>query len=118
MDLGPLRALALDLNLQAHGVAIVVTRPAPDDEPIDTRGIWQTPSPESVPIGSSFGRTDRQRIMVLRKSDVPTAPRGTVIIAPEKLGDCDQAWRVDGLEREEADLWAVHLVSSPEDLPG
>ena len=42
MDLGPLRTLALEINLAAHGVSATVTRPAPDDTPVSTTGIWYT----------------------------------------------------------------------------
>lgn len=117
MNLGGLRAQALRLNLQAHGVDATVTRPSPNDEPIETRGIWMTPSPAGVPIGSSFSRTDRDRVMVFSKAEVPTIPKGSKVIAPQFDGGDDEAWRVDGLEREEADHWRAHLVSSPEDLP-
>lgn len=111
MDLGSLRALALDLNLSAHGVDVTVTRPVPDDEPIEARGIWLTPTTEGLPIGSELTRREPRRVLALRRADVPTVPRGTLIVAPEKAGDEDTLeWRVDGFEHYEADHVRVIVV--------
>jgi len=103
MDLGSLRALALDLNFSAHGFDVTVTRPAPDDDPIEARGIWLVPVNDAVPIGSDFTRREPIRVLALKRSEVPTVPKGTGIVAPEKAGDDPVGWRVDGLERQEAD---------------
>jgi len=95
MDLGPLRTLALEINLAAHGVSATVTRPAPDDTPVSTTGIWYTqPLDETRPFGTDFQRRD-----------LSTLPRGTTIVAPETIGGTDKTWVVDGLERVEADTW-------------
>lgn len=108
MDLGPLRTLALEINLAAHGVAATVTRPAPDDTPIDTTAIWQTePNQDAQPFGSDFIKTEPRRVLALPRSDVPTVPRGTLIVAPEATGGANKNWRADGLERTTADTWRV-----------
>ena len=110
MDLGSLRALALDVNLAAHGVPITsITRPMPDNEPIvGVRGIWLPPLVEDPPVGRELQRREPRRVLVLRRADVPTVPRGTVIVAPEKAGDPDSTWEVDGTDRLEADR--VHVI--------
>ena len=113
MDLGPLRALALTLNLQAHGVPVTVTRPAPNDDPIETRGIWLTTLTESVPSGTDFQRREPFRVMALSRAIVPTAPRGTEISAPEKAGDVTRTWIVDSTDRVEADH--VRVIVLPVD---
>lgn len=110
MDFGSLRALALDLNFSAHGVDAVVTRPAPDDEPVETRGIWITPLTEDAPVNAAFARREPRRILALKRSEVPTVPRGTGIQAPEKAGDDPVGWRVDGMDRIEADHQRVIVV--------
>lgn len=110
MDLGPLRALTLQLNLQAHGVDVTVTRPAPDDTPITTRGIWLTTETQDMPIATDFQRRDPRRVMALSRAAVPTVPRGTEIEAPEKAGDALQTWRVDGLDSLQADHVRVVVI--------
>jgi len=106
MDLGPLRTLALEINLAAHGVSATVTRPAPDDTPVSTTGIWYTqPLDETRPFGTDFQRREPRRVMALPRADLSTLPRGTTIVAPETIGGTDKTWVVDGLERVEADTW-------------
>lgn len=108
MDLGPLRTLALEINLAAHGVSATVTRPAPDDTPVETTGIWHTAPPEDAqPYGTDFRRREPRRILALPRADLPTMPRGTTISAPETIGGTAKTWTVDGLERVEADTWRV-----------
>lgn len=99
MDLGPLRALALDLTASAHGVVATVTRPAPDQAPIVTRGVWiTTPLEEPRAFGSSFARSAPRRVFAINKSAVPTLPNGTVIVAAERVGGSIKVWKVDGLD--------------------
>jgi hypothetical protein len=99
MDLGPLRALALDLTSSAHGVTATVTRPAPDNSPIVTRGIWITsPLGESRPYGTDLQRRDPRRVLALPRSAVSTLPRGSIVVAAEAPGGAVKVWRVDGLD--------------------
>lgn len=113
MDLGPLRALVLDVNFEAHGVAATVTRPAPNNIPIATRVIWVTPVTVGVPSDMDFQRNEPLRIIALKRSDVPTVPKGTLIDAPPKAGDASQLWRVDAFDREEADHKRVIVIPEP-----
>lgn len=114
MDNGPLRALVLDINLTTHGVPATVTRPFPDDTPIVTRGIWLTWDTDAPPTGTEFQRREPRKVLALRRLDVPTVPRGTVILAPQKGGDTVQAWRVDGTETVFADHVRVIVVAAPD----
>lgn len=101
MDLGSVRDLALSVNFSAHGVPATVTRPL--ENAITTRIIWITPISDDVPSGLDLRRNEPQRIAALRRDEVPTVPRLTVIEAPEKAGGAVERWLVDGTERTEAD---------------
>ena len=69
------------------------------------------PVAESVPYGTDFQRREPRRVLAVKRADVVTLPRGTVITAPEKLGGADKTWRVDGLEREiDAYYWRAIVV--------
>ena len=99
MNLWPLRALVSRLTQSAHGVAATVTRPAPDNTPITTTGIWLPAMEEARPYGTDFQRREPRRVFVMSRDDVATLPRGTIVIAPERTGDSAITWRVDGLDQ-------------------
>jgi hypothetical protein len=110
MDLGALRARVLAVNMAAHGVPITVTRPAPDDTPITTtvdglplKGIWMTPASSDLPPGSRLQARSPIRILVVATADVPTAPRGTTVVAAWQPGGDESTWVVEGLDHQEAD---------------
>lgn len=108
MNLGPLRALVFDLNISAHGLPVTVTPVG--EVAIVTRGIWLTPSTEDVPGGMEFHRRDARRVMALSRATVATLPNGSLVRAPEQPGGADKTWRVDGIDRVEADHQRVVLV--------
>lgn len=111
MDLGALRALSLEVNMQAHGLDITVTKPAPDNTvPIDTRGIWLTTETEDVPTEHEFARREPIRLMAVTRDSVEGIPINTLIAAPEVFGGPVRTWRVDGLARREALHDRVWLV--------
>ena len=113
MDLGPLRTLALSLNLGAHGVPATVTRPAPDDTPVVTTGIWiTTPLEDPQPYGMDFQRAEPRRVMALPRSALASLPRETVIVAADTIGGATKTWRVDSLDRTDADVVRVILVAA------
>jgi hypothetical protein len=91
------------LIAEAFGLPATVTRPAPDDTPIETTVVWVAPLPEEMPVGGTFRRQEPRRIASLPLAEVPTVPRGTVIEAAEAEGLETQTWRVDGIERVEFD---------------
>src|SRR5689334_8806219 len=101
MDLGPLRTLVIDLNWEVLGVDVTVTPPGGD--PVDTRGIWVTPQTELVPAGFDFPRVERRRVLALKRADVATVPRQSVILAREVDGESPRSWKVDGVDRIEAE---------------
>ena len=110
MNFGPLRTLVLSLNQAAHGVTATVTRPAPDNAPIETTGIWVTaPLDEPQPYGTDLRRRDPRKVMVLARADVPTLNRGTTIVAPEAPGGANKNWTVDEIDRTEADHFRAVL---------
>lgn len=113
-DLGDVRALALEANFEAHGVDAIVTRPAPDDTPIETRLIWPAQPADAWPAGLSLQRQEERKVAALKRRDVPTLPKTTRIVAPPKAGDADQGWIVDGTERVEPDHVRVYVVPDPE----
>lgn len=92
-DLRPPMTVFLD----AFGVEAIVVRPAPDDAPIETVGIWVPPETVDLPTGPEFQRRDQIRIMAFDVTAVPTLPVGTLITAAERQGDPVQVWIVDGL---------------------
>ena len=108
MDLGPLRALALEINFSTHAVPVAVT--IPEGWSIATFGIWMTPLTEELPSAAAFQRSNPKRILALRRDVIPNVPRGTRIVGPEKSGDADKVWRVDGVETIEADHHRVVVV--------
>jgi hypothetical protein len=109
-DLRPLMGPFFD----AFGVPVTVTRPLPDNDPIETVGIWIDLAPMEMPPGMEFQRKEPQRVLALGRDDVPTVPRGTAVLAPETLGGPVKGWRIDGLERADADHHRVYLIPDPE----
>lgn len=110
MDLGSLRGLALELNLAAHGVEVLVTRSG--EAGLETRAIWVTPISEDMPVGGEFQRREPRRVMAFSRTEIDTLPKGTVVFGPEQGGDLAESryWRVDGMERQEADHIRVYVV--------
>jgi hypothetical protein len=89
--------------LSAFGVPATVTRPAPDNTPLATTGIWLSPVLIDVPPGSDLQRREMRRVFSVTRAVVPTLPRGTRIDAAERSGDVVQAWRVDEPAGADAD---------------
>lgn len=94
----------------AFGVAARVTRPAPDDDPIETTVVWLEPSPDLNPVGSDFQRRDPIHILALNKDEVPTVPRGTQIVAVERDGTDEKTWKVDGPLQNDPDHHKVIVI--------
>lgn len=96
------------------GIDVLVTRPAPNDTPIEATGIWMTPSTLDVPVSGGFQRREAKRAMALRRSEVPTVPHGTVILAALPGVTTATHWRVDAPEIEEAEYVTVTLLAAPD----
>lgn len=116
MDLGSLRTLVHDVNFGVHGVDATLTRPFPDDTPITTRVIWQASETEDVPAGVVFGRREARRVAAIRRTDVDSVPRGSILVAPEAAGQASQRWRVDGVHHVTPEHVRVSVVPDP-DVP-
>lgn len=95
----------------AFGVPATVTRPAPDDTPIETTVIWVPPLPTDLPVGFDAQRQEPQLILAIPLVDVPAVPRGTLVECPEVLGGPTKTWLVDGFDRYEFDATRVVVVA-------
>lgn len=110
------RAAVLRNNFKTFAVDATVTRPAPDDTPIETLRadggglLWLTPNTEEAPASLTFNRREARRVAALVKRDVPTCPLGTAIQAPDERGGVDRGWRVDGFVLDEAEHLRVSVV--------
>lgn len=109
MDIAEVRALTLDFNFEVHGVDATVTRPYPNQDPIPTRIIWLTEAMADE-AGGPFTRRQGVKVMALRRSDVPTVPDGTFVVAPPKAGDDAATWKVDGLHSQFSDHKRVYVT--------
>src|SRR4051812_7503465 len=79
--------------MDAFGVAATVTRPAPNNSPIQTTVVWMGPS--DMDSGDpSFERREQRRQLSILKPAVDAAPIGTLISAPEYEDGPVKAWRV------------------------
>lgn len=96
--------------VEAFGVAGTVTRPAPDNAPIETTVVWVAPLPTDVPVGGELQRQEPLRVMALLLSEVPTVPHGTLIEAPEEQSLAVRTWKADGEERREHDHIRVSVI--------
>lgn len=98
----------LSLAHQVFGVPATVTPPG--GSPISTTAVWILPQTVEVPLDSEFQRAERRRILALRRDQVPAVPRGTVIAAPEVKGGAVLSWRVDGVDRLDAEEFRVLVI--------
>lgn len=101
MGFGALRLLALDVAMSFQGVDATVT--VPNGDPVETRAIWTQPVSELMPVGHDFQRREPRRVLALARSAVPQLPRGTLIVAAEYEGATPRSWKVDAIERMDAD---------------
>lgn len=112
MSFGALRSLALDLNLWAHGLDILVYV-EPNADPVETRGVWLTDTTNEAPLGASFARREALKVMAIAKSAVSAFPRGLRIVAPRQEGETATSWLVDSVLETQVDHVRVVLVPEP-----
>lgn len=110
MDLDAAWAVGVGVMFATMGVPAVVTRPAPDDTPISTRVIWETPLTGDEPTGSTFSRREPARMVSLLRSEVPTVPKKTRIVAAELTGGTERTWSVERDVDVLADVVRVLIV--------
>jgi hypothetical protein len=111
LDLRPSFAAAAS----ALGVPAVVTRPYPDDTPIETTGIWIPAIPTDVPFGMELQRQEPKAQMALPLADVPTLPSGSKVTAVDILGGTEKQWITDGEVIRHADEVRVYLIPDPDE---
>lgn len=112
------RAGVVARNFRTFAVDATVTRPAPDDTPIQTLRangggvLWLTPRTEDGPVGS-FGRREARRVVALKRSEVSTCPMGTRITATDETGTAG-TWEVDAFVLDEAEHYRVSVIEVQE----
>lgn len=92
----------------AFGVDAIVTRPSQDA--IETSVVWINPTTDPFPSGAALQMADPQRLLTVRRDEVPTLPTGTVIQAPEFEDGPIKTWKVDSIAHYEADLIRALVV--------
>lgn len=93
----------------AFGLPATVTPPGGSS--ISTTAVWVSPSTVDVPIGSDARMAEAQRVLALRRDQVLSAPRGTMITVAERVGQATRHWQVDGVDRaDENDVLRVVVV--------
>jgi hypothetical protein len=90
-------------------VPITVTRPAPNDTPVASVGVWlldMIPSPEEA----VFQKREVRRDMAISRTDVDVIEKGTTVNAPPRDGGVAVNWTVDSVVAIEANATRVSLV--------
>ena len=64
-------------------------------DPVETEGLWVSPDIVEFPEGAEFQRRDGTRLLAVTAAAVPSAPRKTVVVAPETAEGDDKTWRVE-----------------------
>ena len=105
LDLRPL----LDAALGAFAVVATVTPPA--GAPVQARVFWLPPETVESPSGADVRVVETRRSMVLSRAEVPSAPRGTVILIPEFDGAAPSEWEVDSVDSSHYDHLRVTVVA-------
>src|SRR5687767_5430682 len=101
----------MDPIFTAFGVPATVTRPAPDEMPIVTTGVWMHPLTETQSFGSDIRRFDPRWVFAVRTSAVPDARKGTLVETSGPNGGAIRMWQVDGYDSTEGDH--LRLILKP-----
>lgn len=113
MGVGPLETLATGIVFSVMGVSATV-HTADDVTPVSITGVWQTWLTEDALSGAQLQRREPKRVFAVRLSESAALPRGTIIEAPEDPGTSIKRWRIDGVERQDADLMRYIVVPAPD----
>lgn len=116
MDLSSLRTLVSATAFETLGVDATITRPHPDNAPITTRIVWMSPLRDDYPAGADFHRREAVRALAVRRDEVPTVPRGTIVTAPDPEGGALRRWRVEAPDRVDTATVRVIVVPEPDVL--
>ncbi len=107
--------VSVDPIFDAFGVPATVTRP--NEAPIETTGVWVPDESRGhqwgVPdqSGVEIQRVVPRRLICFRTDEVPAAPYGTLVVAPEEEGGEEKRWRVDEIDSVASDL--IRLIVAP-----
>lgn len=105
--------VSLDPLFEAFGVSAAVTLPEAADA-IPATGVWVQVVPDQFPVGRDLQRREPRKVLALRRAEVPTLPRGTLIVAVPFGGEAPRTWKVDGIDHTEADEWRAIVVPVPD----
>ncbi len=93
----PPPAIPMTQILRVFGQPAVVTRPCPDDAPLDADVIWLAQQIDVSTTMAAVRRVEGRRVLILSRAQVPTAPHGTkVAVADPPAGTDICHWVVDG----------------------
>lgn len=109
MNPATLRALTLETQFSAFGVAATVT--VPGGPPVATTVVWMAPVQEDLPVGHDLQRREPRRVLVVRRVDVPALPRGSVIVAAERGATVARPWKVDGIDAADGDQFRAIVTA-------
>lgn len=99
---------SITLPFAVFGVAATVT--VPGSAAVQTTAIWLTPM--AVETNGVLAPTNSpQPVLALQRSAVPSAPRGTLISAPETEGGTVKAWIVEAVLGETAEEIRVLVIT-------
>lgn len=92
------------VNSITHGagatpVSVPITVTPPGDPAISTVGNWVDSRIFEVPEGAGFHRREGSHFLEVTLAAVPSAPRDTVVVAPEVAGGPNKNWSVESSER-------------------
>ena len=82
----------------ATPVSVPIIFKTPSGSPIPTVGNWMDPRIFEAPDGAGFQRGEGSHFMSVLIADIPSAPRGSVVVAPEVSGGLDKTWSVERSE--------------------
>jgi hypothetical protein len=89
--------------LSAFGLEGTVTRPAPDDAPINATVVWLPVAMGDVPSGMTSSRREKVCMLSVSREEVPSLPRGSIVEAPEVRDGDVKTWKVDATDLSDAE---------------
>lgn len=94
-------------------LSVPATVTTPGGAPVAANALWSTATMDEFAAAGALQRREVRRVLVLLRSEVPTVPRKTIIVAPEKPGGANKTWRVDGTDFVEATHRGVLVIEEP-----
>lgn len=85
-------------SANATPVTVAATFTPPSGAPASGFGNWINPAVFELPEGAGLNRHEASHFFEVTIAFVPSAPRGSVVVAPEFAGGPDKTWRVESIE--------------------